>query len=50
MSFDEWLFKMCEHKAKLLRKDPTEIFSSTDLYDAKLSFYDGVAPEDYTTW
>ena len=46
-AFDEWMFKVVEHIAKRTRKDETEIFSSIQLFDAKLQFIDGVKPEDF---
>lgn len=50
MTFDEWLFKVVEYIQLQSRREPTEIYSSLDLTDAKLSYLDGITPEEYTTW
>ncbi len=47
VAFDEWMFKVVEHIAKKTKKDETEIFSSIQLFDAKLQFIDGVKPENF---
>lgn len=47
MTFNEWISKVVEHISTKYRKDPTEVYSSIYLTDAKLSFLDGMAPEDY---
>ena len=47
MNFEEWLFQVCHLMSIKYRRDETEIFSSIDLTDAKLSFLDGVLPENY---
>jgi len=46
MNFNEWLFKVCESLSIKTGKEITDVFSSIDLTDAKLSFIDGETPEE----
>lgn len=50
MNFEEWLYKVVEfqHKKFKMRIEENEIYSSIELYDAKLQFLDGVKPEEFT--
>lgn len=47
MTFDEWLYKVCERLSCNGKRDITNIYSSINLFDAKLSFIDGVSYMDY---
>lgn len=47
ISFDRWLYLVCEHIANKSRKDITDVYSSIDLTNAKLSFIEGVEPSNY---
>lgn len=47
MTFDEWIYKVCELAQIRSRKEITDIYSLVDLTDAKLSYMEGVSPEDY---
>jgi len=47
MTFDEWIWKVCERYSIRYRTEPHEIYSIIDLFDAKLSFMDGVRHEEY---
>ena len=47
MNFNQWLYKVCEILGGG-RNNETEIFSTIDLFDAKLSFIDGMTPFEYT--
>ena len=50
MTFDEWLFQVCELISKKTHKEITDIFSSVDLSDAKLTYLDGIPPESYNPY
>lgn len=47
MTFDEWIFKVCQILSDKHRKDITEVYSSINLTDAKLSYIDNDSPEIY---
>ena len=47
MAFDQWLAKVLEYQAQIRRKDPHDLYPYIDMTDAKFSFIDGVAPEQY---
>ena len=47
LSFDKRIYEVCEERAKYSKKEITEIYSSINLTDAKLSFMDGQSPKDY---
>jgi hypothetical protein len=47
MTFDEWIYKVCLHISNRTRKEITDVYSSIDLTDAKLTFLDGINPEEY---
>lgn len=47
MTFDQWIGTVCEIISNRTKKEITEVYSSINLTDAKLSFIDGVSPEDY---
>ena len=45
--FDKWLAEVVEIKAARLRKDPHDVFQYVCMQNAKLSFIDGVSPEEF---
>ena len=47
MTFDEWIYKVCEIISQRTKKDVQDIYVSLDLTDAKLQFVDGVEPEKF---
>ena len=47
MKFEEWLFQAVYYLSIKYRKDETEVYSSIDLYDAKLQFLDNVHPVNF---
>lgn len=50
MTFDEWIYEVCLHISNRSRKEITDVYSSINLTDAKLSFIDGDKPEEYIPW
>jgi hypothetical protein len=47
MAFDEWVYEVCLNISSRTRKEITDVYSSIDLTNAKLSFPDGIRPEEY---
>lgn len=47
MDFDTWLYKVCEHLSKKLKKDIHDIYQCIDLQDAKLQYMDNILPQDF---
>lgn len=47
MTFDQWIYEVCECISIKTKKEITEIYSNISLTDAKLQFVDGVSPEDF---
>ncbi len=47
-AFNEWLFEACNCKALRTRKEAHDIFPTTNLTDAKLSFLEDVTALEYS--
>lgn len=47
MTFDEWLYEVCEYIQIRTRKDMTDIYSSINLTDAKIAYMDNFTPRNY---
>ena len=47
LSFHEWMYIVCERLSTLTQKGVTEVYSSLNLTDAKLSYIDGESPYEY---
>lgn len=47
LTFDEWLYKVCERIALKTRCEITEVYSRIDLSDAKMNYLDGTSSNDY---
>jgi hypothetical protein len=47
MTFDEWIYEVCLYRSTRTRREITDVYSSINLTDAKLSFLDGINPEEY---
>lgn len=47
MAFDDWIYEVCLIISNRTRKEITDVYSTIDLTDAKLSFLDGIRPEEY---
>lgn len=47
MDFDTWLYKVCEHLSKKLKRDIDYIYQHIDLYDAKLQYVNNISPQDF---
>lgn len=47
MNFHQWIYTVCEIISNRTRKEITDIYSTMDLTDCKLSFIDDMTPEEY---
>ena len=51
MTFDEWLYKVCEYIAsKRYKGTPHDVYQAINLTSAKLAWLDGTPPELYENY
>lgn len=45
--FDKWLFEVCKNISEKTKRDIIIVYSLINLTDAKLSFMEGILPNEY---